>query len=45
VLTVHGKSRRVRYLPADAEVAGWIHDQLERVGHYMGHTNPRTTRR
>jgi len=30
VLTVHGKGGRVRYLPADGEVARWIHDQVER---------------
>ncbi len=33
VLTVHGKGRRVRYLPADGEVARWIHDQVEPPPH------------
>jgi integrase len=29
LLTVHGKGGRVRYLPADSEVARWIHEHHE----------------
>jgi integrase len=40
LLTVQGKGGRVRYLPADGEVARWIHDQVEPPPHLRDVTEP-----